>query len=129
MDGGSAFALGVFVVAVALTALSGARFTPGEWFERLNHPSWRPPNWIFPLVWTPLYALIAWAGWRVWEVTGWSGDRMLGVADLPPVAGGLVDAEDGGGAGRPLRTSPWPYLLILVLLSAEWVLRRRRGLR
>ena len=31
--------------------------------------------------------------------------------------------------GRPLRTSPWPYLLLLVLLSAEWILRRRSGLR
>ena len=31
--------------------------------------------------------------------------------------------------GPPLRTSPTPYLLILVLLSAEWIGRRRGGLR
>ena len=43
---------------------------------------------------------------------------------------------DGGGAplsqrrpGRPLRTHPIPYLLIIVLLSAEWIGRRRWGLR
>ncbi len=33
------------------------------------------------------------------------------------------------GGGRPLRTSPWPYLVLLSLLSAEWILRRRSGLR
>jgi len=31
--------------------------------------------------------------------------------------------------GRPLRTHPGPYLLILVLLSVEWIGRRRGGLR
>ena len=54
----------------------------------------------------------------------------------PPVQLSLTapgDAEGprvtGRGAGRPLRTHPIPYLLILVLLSAEWVGRRRWGLR
>lgn len=31
--------------------------------------------------------------------------------------------------GRPLRTSPWPWLVLILLLAAEWILRRRRGLR
>lgn len=35
----------------------------------------------------------------------------------------------GEGGGSPLRTSPWVYLVILVLLSAEWIGRRRAGLR
>lgn len=39
------------------------------------------------------------------------------------------DAVRTAGPGRPLRTSPWPYLLLLGLLSAEWILRRRSGLR
>ena len=34
-----------------------------------------------------------------------------------------------GGAGRPLRTHPAPYLLILTLLTGEWIGRRWRGLR
>jgi hypothetical protein len=33
------------------------------------------------------------------------------------------------GARRPLHTSPVPYVLVVLLLSAEWVLRRRWGLR
>ena len=31
--------------------------------------------------------------------------------------------------GRRLRTSPLPFLLLIVVLSAEWYLRRERGLR
>jgi benzodiazapine receptor len=26
-----------------------------------------PPNAAFPIVWTSLYAMIAWSGWRVWS--------------------------------------------------------------
>jgi len=32
-------------------------------------------------------------------------------------------------SGHPLRTAPWPYLLVLLLLCVEWVGRRRTGLR
>ena len=31
--------------------------------------------------------------------------------------------------GSPLRTRPWPYLLVIGLLCAEWIGRRRSGLR
>lgn len=49
-----------------------------------------------------------------------------------------TDEEGGAGAtgatrddepGLPLRTEPWPYLLIIGLLCGEWVGRRRSGLR
>jgi hypothetical protein len=30
---------------------------------------------------------------------------------------------------RPMRTYPWPYLLVITLLCAEWAIRRRIGLR
>ena len=29
----------------------------------------------------------------------------------------------------PIRTSPWPYLLLIMLLCGEWIVRRRSGLR
>lgn len=44
-------------------------------------------------------------------------------------ATGALGPNDAVGKGRPLRTSPWPYLLILGLICAEWVGRRRVGLR
>jgi tryptophan-rich sensory protein len=49
-----------------LAALSGALFPPGEWYETLKKPSWRPPNWAFPVVWTVLYVMIAVSAWLVW---------------------------------------------------------------
>lgn len=73
MDLGSIGALLVFVVAAFAAASSGGIFAPGEWYERLNHPSWRPPNWLFPVVWTPLYCMIAASGFLVWQEVGFSG--------------------------------------------------------
>ena len=55
--------------------------------------------------------------------------------DLQPArAVSLLDAVGGtalaaSGAGQPLRTHPVPYLLLLVFLAAEWLGRRRSGLR
>jgi hypothetical protein len=31
--------------------------------------------------------------------------------------------------GRPLHAAAWPYIVLIVLIAAEWVLRRRWGLR
>jgi hypothetical protein len=53
----------------------------------------------------------------------------------PSVVPGSTNGEEGVGgaeverAGSPLRTSPWPYLLVIGLLCAEWIGRRRSGLR
>jgi len=75
------------------------------------------------------------------EVEAWS-DALL----LPPLdAGALVgpaaeEAREPGvgfvgagerpvSTGRPLRTHPLPYLLLIALLCLEWVGRRRAGLR
>jgi len=71
MDLADYSALGVFFAASFLAATSGAVFKPGEWFENLNHPSWRLPNWVFPVVWTPLYILIAVSAFLVWQEAGW----------------------------------------------------------
>ena len=58
--------LAVISGAVFLTACSGALFKPGDWYETLEKPPWTPPNWVFPVGWTILYILIAYAGWRAW---------------------------------------------------------------
>jgi len=47
---------------------------------------------------------------------------------------GSMDEEDGAPAsedrpGVPVRTEPWPYLIVIGLLCGEWIGRRRSGLR
>ena len=59
--------LGLFILAVILVASSGVVFRPGAWYRALAKPVWTPPNWVFGPAWMLLYALIAYAGWRVWE--------------------------------------------------------------
>ena len=61
-----------FILIVFAAASSGAIFKPGDWYEGLRKPGWTPPKWAFPLVWTILYVLIAYAGWSVWQKAGWS---------------------------------------------------------
>lgn len=52
--------------AVTATALAGARAVDASssWYQSLEKPRWQPPSWAFGVVWTPLYASIAWAGGR-----------------------------------------------------------------
>lgn len=58
----------VIAVLVFATAASGGIFKPGEWYDGLNKPWWTPPGWAFPVVWTILYCMIAYAGWLIWEI-------------------------------------------------------------
>ena len=61
----------VISILVFITACSGALFKPGAWYQSLKKPSWTPPNWAFPLVWSVLYIMIAAAGWIIWQVEGY----------------------------------------------------------
>ena len=70
MDISSLLVLLGFVAACFLAALTGAVFRPGDWYERLAKPSWRPPNQLFAPVWTVLYLIIAISGWLVWRKAG-----------------------------------------------------------
>ncbi|MDA0328396.1 MAG: hypothetical protein O2958_05235 [Gemmatimonadetes bacterium] len=56
--------------------------------------------------------------------------EMLPASMLPDLVGaGSARGRAGDGAGRPLRTFPWPFILVIVLLCGEWIVRRRSGLR
>lgn len=68
----SALGLLGFGAAVAGAGWFASRFSPRDaetklWYEKLEKPSWDPPEYVFPIVWTTLYALIAVSGWRTWQ--------------------------------------------------------------
>ncbi|GAA0386074.1 tryptophan-rich sensory protein [Microbispora corallina] len=53
-------------LAVTATAVAGSLSVDATsaWYRGLRKPSWQPPPPAFGLVWTPLYATIAYAGGR-----------------------------------------------------------------
>ncbi len=67
----SLLALAGFGLVTAGAAWYGARYSRGgsrdRWYRNLEKPSFTPPDKVFPVVWTTLYALIAFSGWRVWS--------------------------------------------------------------
>lgn len=52
------------VLASWLGSLATAPAIP-TWYAGLAKPWFTPPNWAFPVAWTILYALMAWAVFRV----------------------------------------------------------------
>jgi tryptophan-rich sensory protein len=74
---------------VATTAMTTAAAVVGSlgtkpdssWYRTLDKPSWQPPPVAFPLVWTPLYASIAWSTGRATSrsLTAEDRRRMLAV--------------------------------------------------
>lgn len=53
------------VLAVLTAGATGALFPPGDWYKTLVKPAWTPPDWLFPVAWTLLYAAMAYAALRV----------------------------------------------------------------
>ena len=52
--------------AAAAATVGSLGTTPdSEWYRSLEKPSWQPPPVAFPLVWTPLYGLIAYGTGRL----------------------------------------------------------------
>jgi tryptophan-rich sensory protein len=60
----------IFLIACGAAASTGIIFKPGQWYEALVKPSFTPPNWLFPVAWTVIYLLLAWAGYRLTLIPG-----------------------------------------------------------
>lgn len=60
----------MFLLACGAAASTGIIFKPGAWYESLIKPSFTPPNWLFPVAWTIIYLLLAWAGYRLTLIPG-----------------------------------------------------------
>ncbi|GCD09362.1 TspO/MBR family protein [Clostridium tagluense] len=66
------------IISVLLTEgvgfLSGfLSMTASKDYENFNKPSFSPPGWVFPVVWTILFFLMAVAAYRIW-MKGKSGE-------------------------------------------------------
>jgi benzodiazapine receptor len=46
------------------------------WYAGLARPSFAPPAWLLPPVWTALYVLMAVAVWRAWKIAGLKSTAM-----------------------------------------------------
>ncbi len=62
------FTLAFFILLVVGGGITiGITTVPGPWYANLQKPFFNPPNWIFGPVWTALYLMIAFVGWRTWQ--------------------------------------------------------------
>jgi tryptophan-rich sensory protein len=59
---------GLAVSAAALLSARAAR-PDSRWYRNLDKPAWQPPRQAFPVVWTVLYGLLAYAGARAINAT------------------------------------------------------------
>lgn len=67
------FALIAFMVLCLIISAFGGAVTAtsvNDWYAALNKPFFNPPDWLFAPVWTVIYFMIAFSGWRVWLKTG-----------------------------------------------------------
>ena len=62
-----------------------------DFFHALNKPGFAPPGWLFPIVWSILYALMAYCMWLVLRAQG--RDRFL-------LLGLYIDAYHGPYSSR-----------------------------
>ena len=64
----------VATIAALFVAFLGATITDlGPWYQALAKPDWNPPDAVFPIVWTIIYALITVSGITAWRAAPTSG--------------------------------------------------------
>jgi len=72
--------LAALALCFGASAIGGFLTEPNlAWYETLERPGFAPPNSVFPVVWTILYAMMAVAVWLFWRAEGRSEDRKLGL--------------------------------------------------
>lgn len=65
----------IWVMAFILIGATIGFLTKAEissWYNSLNLSSLTPPDYIFPIAWTFLYAIIAFCGWTIWSTLPFS---------------------------------------------------------
>jgi len=75
----------VATAAALCVAALGATVTDlGPWYQALAKPDWNPPDIVFPMGWTVIYALITVAGITAWRAapTSAQAEWVLGLFAL-----------------------------------------------
>lgn len=60
----------VFLAACCAAAATGSMFPPDKWYRALRKPVWTPKDWMFPVAWTTLYLMSAYAATLVAMMDG-----------------------------------------------------------
>jgi tryptophan-rich sensory protein len=70
--------------AVCVAALGATVTDLGPWYQALAKPDWNPPDALFPIGWTLIYALITVAGITAWRAapTAAAAEWVLGLFAL-----------------------------------------------
>ena len=105
--------IGLLALCLLVAVADAAVTEPGmrTWYPSLRHPIGTPPGWLFPVVWVPIYVVIAVAAWRIWR---WNPLDRSRVAVLPPRAGAsavLGGFVPGGLALRRRGLQLWGWQL------------------
>jgi tryptophan-rich sensory protein len=62
--------IAVAVIWVSAVSVLGQMLTDlGPWYQNLQQPDWKPPDWAFGVIWTSIFCLIVIAGVLAWRRT------------------------------------------------------------
>jgi tryptophan-rich sensory protein len=112
-------------------ATFGSQFRPGDWYQALAKPALTPPGWIFPVVWTLLYALMAFSAWMIWRRGGFKVNRLaLSLYGLQLIFNGLWSWLFFGQHQIGPALVDIVILLTLIILTAVrfWNIHRPAGI-
>lgn len=68
MNRAALFPIIIAATLALITAMVGGSITVlDSWYYSLQQPSWAPPDYMFGIIWTTIFALIALAGFLGWQ--------------------------------------------------------------
>ena len=68
MNRAALFPIIIAATLALVTAMVGGSITVlDSWYYSLQQPSWAPPDYMFGIIWTTIFALIAMAGFLGWQ--------------------------------------------------------------
>ncbi|MEP9349765.1 TspO/MBR family protein [Xanthobacter sp. KR7-225] len=118
--------LGAALLVAAVAALGSAATAPEipGWYQGLAKPAWTPPNQVFPIAWTTLYALMAVTLFRLWgRPPGTPGRKRAIALFLAQLALNAVWSPVFFALH-----APWPALVIVLALLVTLAMAMRAAL-